>query len=107
MLRSFMLISGRGGIVLLRKVLTKTLNQPRLIAGLITALCKRSAGAIALPVSYMQLDNVAITVVESRAEDSEPGAEYLRCVAFHDPSDVRRSPLHSTCSSLSEPLYPF
>jgi hypothetical protein len=84
MLRSFMIISGKSGIVLFRKVFVKSLAQPRMIAGLVTALCNFSADALALPIAYMQLSTTAITVV---SQPSTPSADHLRCVAFHDVDD--------------------
>lgn len=90
MLHNFLIISGRGGIVLFRKSLTKALNQPRLVAGLLTALCKHSTKSIGLPVSYLELEQFAITVVEDSAAHADGDAEYLRCVAFHDTEDVRK-----------------
>lgn len=85
MLHNLLIISGRGGIVLFRKSLTKSLNQARLVAGLLSALCKKATESIGLPVSYMELEHFAITVVEDSAPQE---AEYLRCVAFHDVEDV-------------------
>lgn len=88
MLHSFMIISGRGGIVLYRKVLTKTLNQPRLIAGLVTALCEFSTGSIGLPVAHIDLEKFTITVVEIPVDELDAEREYLRAVLFHDTDDV-------------------
>lgn len=85
MLRSFMIISGRGGIVLFRKVFVKAVGQPRLLGGLVTALCDFSAGAIGVPVAYMELEHVAITIVEQAAV--ETSSDHLRCVTFHDAED--------------------
>lgn len=87
MLHSFMIISGRGGIVLYRKVLTKTLQQPRLIAGLVTALCEFSSRSIGLPVAHIELENATITVVEIPVDSLETDREYLRAVLFHDTED--------------------
>lgn len=89
MLHSFLIISGRGGIVLFRKSLTKNLVQPGLIAGLLTALCKASTRSIGSPVAYLELERFAITVVDDSAARTEADAEYLRCVTFHDVCDVR------------------
>lgn len=88
MLHSFMIISGRGGIVLYRKVLTKTLLQPRLIAGLVTALCEFSIGSLGQPVAHIELDKAAVTVVELPVDLLEKGREYLRAVLFHDTDDT-------------------
>jgi hypothetical protein len=85
MLRSFMIISGRGGIVLYRKVFTKSVNQPRMIAGLVTALCEYASGNIGLPIAYMELEQVAITAVEQPGANSR--LDHLRCVVFHDVAD--------------------
>lgn len=88
MLHSFMIISGRGGIVLYRKVLTKALHQPRLIAGLVTALCEFSNGSIGVPAAHIELENATITVVEIPVDHVEAGHEYLRAVLFHDTGDA-------------------
>lgn len=90
MLHSFMITSGRGGIVLYRKTLTKVLNQPRLIAGLVTALCDFSVGStVGLPVSTIELENFSVSVVELPADDAQAERNVLRIVLFHDSSDVR------------------
>lgn len=83
-----MIISGRGGIVLYRKVLTKALHQPRLIAGLVTALCEFSSGSIGIPAAHIELENATITVVEIPVGHVEAGSEYLRAVLFHDTEDA-------------------
>lgn len=79
-----MIISGKSGIVLFRKVFVKSLAQPRLIAGLVTALCNFSQDALLVPIAYMELTSIAITVVSQPASESQ---DALRCVAFHDPDD--------------------
>jgi hypothetical protein len=71
--------------VLHRRVFTKSVSQPRMIAGLVTALCEYSAGAIGLPVAYMELEQVAITVVEQPRANSR--MDHLRCVVFQDVAD--------------------
>lgn len=88
MLHSFMIISGRGGIVLYRKVLTKSVNQPRLIAGLVSALCKFSTGSVGLPITTIELDLFTISIVELPVDDLSGESDYLRAVLFHDTSDV-------------------
>eukprot|EP00177_Eucheuma_denticulatum_P007824 GFKZ01014239.1.p1 GENE.GFKZ01014239.1~~GFKZ01014239.1.p1 ORF type:complete len:270 (-),score=35.18 GFKZ01014239.1:1063-1872(-) len=87
MLHSFMIISGRGGIVLYRKVLTKTLQQPRLIAGLVAALCEFSINSLGQPAANIELENATITIVELPVDPLEKGREYLRAVLFHDTDD--------------------
>ena len=91
MLHSFMIISGRGGIVLFRKVLTKSINQPRLIAGLVTALCEFSVGSVAMPVATIELELFTISIVELPVDNRSEDGEYLRAVLFHDTHDVRWS----------------
>lgn len=89
MLHSFMILSGRGGIVLFRKNFTKALNQPRLIAGLVTALCEFSIGSgVGLPVSTIDLDNFSVSVVEIPVDDLEQSRGYLRAIVFYDCEDV-------------------
>lgn len=89
MLHNLLIISGRGSIVLFRKSFTKSLNQaPNLVAGLLTAVVKLSTKTFGLPVSYLELDNFAISVLEdSTGEDGEK--QVLRCILFHDVDDVR------------------
>lgn len=90
MLHSFMITSGRNGILLYRKIFTKALNQSRLIAGLVTALCNFSlSSGVGLPVSTIQLDHVSVAIVETPADDNDPNQQHLRAVLFHDPADVR------------------
>lgn len=87
-----MITSGRGAIVLYRKTFTKALNHPRLIAGLVTALCEFSVGSgVGLPVNTIELDQFTVTVVEMPADDLESQRDCLRAVLFHDTSDVRFS----------------
>lgn len=93
MLHSFLIISGRGGIVLYRKVFTKSLNQPRLVAGLITALCEFAVRSVGQPASTIELENFSISVVEMPVDPLEKDGEYLRAVLFHDTNDVR----HTNC----------
>lgn len=82
MFRSFMIITANSGIVLFRKSFSKSLAQPRMLAGLVTALCNFSTDALAQPVAYIALDTSALSVVSQ-----PPSAAALRCVAFHDASD--------------------
>jgi hypothetical protein len=84
MLRSFMIISGKSGIVLFRKVFVKSHAQPRLLGGLVTALCNYSSDALQVPIAYMELTTIAITVI---SQPLTPAQDQLRCVAFHDTSD--------------------
>jgi hypothetical protein len=113
MLRSFMIISGRGGIVLYRKDFAVSLAQPRMIAGLVTALCDFSAAAVGLPVAHIRLDLVAITVVDSPSPAGTADGEdsRLRCAVFHDPSDgelfgrlVASDLLHAFMDAYAAPL---
>lgn len=88
MLHSFMITSGRNGILLYRKIFSKALNQSRLIAGLVTALCNFSlSSGVGLPVSTIQLDYVSVAIVETPADD-DPDQQHLRAVLFYDPTDV-------------------
>lgn len=76
--------------MLFRKALTKSLTQPpNLVAGLITAVIKLSTKSVGLPVSYLELEQFAISVVEDSAANAEGEAQVLRCVCFHDVEDVR------------------
>lgn len=84
MLRSFMLISGKSGIVLFRKSFAKSLPNPRMIAGLVTALCNFSTDALSQPIAYMELSTSAITII---SQPPHPTSDHLRCVAFHDIHD--------------------
>lgn len=79
-----MIISGKSGIVLFRKVFVKSHAQPRLIAGLVTALCNFSCDALLVPIAYMELTSIAITVVSQPPTSAQ---DQLRCVAFHDTDD--------------------
>ncbi|CDF37914.1 unnamed protein product [Chondrus crispus] len=88
MLHSFMIISGRGGLVLYRKVFTRAPNQPRLIAGLVTALGEFSVRSIGIPITHIELENVTITALEIPIGNDEAGSEHLRAVLFHDTGDA-------------------
>lgn len=109
MLHNFMITSGRGAIVLYRKQFTKALKNPRLIAGLVTALCDFSIGSgVGLPVNIIELDEFTVTVVEMADDDVEDDRDCFRAVLFHDNSDVRaavdssaKHPLFQNCSILT------
>lgn len=89
-----MIISGRSSIVLYRKILTRSLPQPRLIAGLVTALCEFSVGSIGLPITTIELDNMNISVVEIPVDELRVDGEYLRAVVVHDTCDVSQGKLY-------------
>lgn len=86
-------MSGLGGIVLFRRTFTKVVNQPRLVAGVVAALCVKTRSGVGVPINTIELETFTVTVVElalnDNAENNE--SEFLRAVLFHDTSDV--SPL--------------
>lgn len=86
-----MIVSGRGGIVLYRKTFAKEVNQPRLIAGLIAALCEFSVGSeVGVPVNTIELENFTVSVVEVAVNElEEDDRDCLRAILFHDTCDVR------------------
>lgn len=88
MLHSVMITTGRGGIVLYRRSISKPLNQPRMIAGLVTAMCEFSMGAISLPVATVELESTCLSLVELPVDDLHRDKEFLRAVVLHDSSDV-------------------
>lgn len=91
--------------MLYRKTFTKALIHPRLIAGLVTALCDFSVGSgdsgVGLPVNTIELEQFSVTIVELPADDLEDQRDYLRAVLFHDTSDVRFFVCVSLVHSLS------
>lgn len=87
MLHSLMIISGRGGIVLFRKVFTKSLQQPRLIAGLVTALCEFSTNSLGQPAAHIELETTTVTIIEQPVDILDSSGETLRAVVFHDTED--------------------
>lgn len=60
-----------------------------MIAGLVTAMCEFSMGAISLPVATVELEDTCLSLVELPVDDLHRDKEFLRAVVFHDSSDVR------------------
>eukprot|EP00033_Pygsuia_biforma_P001804 GCRY01002016.1.p1 GENE.GCRY01002016.1~~GCRY01002016.1.p1 ORF type:complete len:243 (+),score=14.01 GCRY01002016.1:242-970(+) len=77
MIRNLLLIS-KSGLVLFSKEITATINQPRLTGSLITAIIDFSLRCVGIPVSYIELENVAVSIVPS---------EKVICALFHDAED--------------------
>ncbi|PXF43350.1 hypothetical protein BWQ96_06913 [Gracilariopsis chorda] len=58
-----------------------------MIAGLVTAMCEFSMGAISLPVATVELEDTCLSLVELPVDDLHRDKEFLRAVVFHDSSD--------------------
>lgn len=83
MIRNFMIISARGGIVLYRAVLTAGLpTPPRLVGGLLTALAEYAARSVGgnppFALSHVVLGSFSLTLASHRS---------LLCAVFHDSTD--------------------
>lgn len=83
MIRNFMIISARGGIVLYRAVLTAGLpTPPRLVGGLLTALAEYAARSVGgtppFALSHVVLGAFSLTLAAHRS---------LLCAVFHDSAD--------------------
>ncbi len=79
MLRNVLLISS-SGIVLFSKEFIKAVSQPGLIGGLVMAMLDFSSQRVGVPVSYIALSTVGVSVqthVHAR----------VTCALFHDLSD--------------------
>jgi len=79
MLRNLLLISS-SGIVLYSKEFIKAVAKPGLIGGLITAMLDFSEQRTGLPVSYIELATVGVSVVRDK------GAR-VTCALFYDRED--------------------
>ncbi|DAZ98397.1 TPA: hypothetical protein N0F65_000111, partial [Lagenidium giganteum] len=79
MLRN-VLIMAASGIVLFSKEYVNTIAQPRLVGSLVTAMLEFSAKTTGNPVSYIELSNVAVTVVSNESHK-------VFCAMFHDTND--------------------
>mmetsp|Transcript_9224 Transcript_9224/g.15163 ORF Transcript_9224/g.15163 Transcript_9224/m.15163 type:complete len:248 (-) Transcript_9224:386-1129(-) len=80
MLRNLLIISA-SGLVLFSKEFVNAISQSRLVGSLIAAMLEFSAqNTGGLPVSYIELSNVAVSIVT--AEESKAS-----CALFHDVED--------------------
>ncbi|GJD08124.1 hypothetical protein Gasu2_24310 [Galdieria sulphuraria] len=81
------LITSSSGLVLYSKEFTTSLAQPRLVGSLLTALVEFSKKNVSLPVSYIELDNLSVSVSESTRIicavffDSEDGSHFGKLVS--------------------------
>jgi len=81
MLHSILIIAA-SGIVLFHKEFVNAERKAKQIGGIITALLKFSTQRTGLPVAYIELDNVGVSIAtsgESRVT--------CTCAVFHDPAD--------------------
>lgn len=91
MLHNLMIMSGKGGIVLYRKIFTKVVHQPRIIAALVGAMSEFAAKSdVGVPINTIELDAFTISVVEIPMNDTmeDNARNCLRAVLFYDTADV-------------------
>ena len=79
MLKNIIIVSF-SGLVLFSKEFNTAVAQPRLIGSLLTAMMEFSSKIAGMPVSYIELKNVASTIVASDACN-------VYCALFHDTAD--------------------
>jgi hypothetical protein len=77
MLKNIIVVSS-SGLVLFSKEYETSVSQPRLIGSLLTAITEFSKNVAGMPVSYIQLKGVAVTIVATFD---------ISCAIFHDPTD--------------------
>jgi len=74
------LITSSSGLVLYSREFTSSLAQPRLVGSLLTALVEFSKKNVSLPVSYIELEKVAVAVSVSESTR-------IICAVFFDSED--------------------
>ena len=80
MLRNVLIIATTSGLPLFSKEFLNAVAQPRLIGSLLTAIMEWAVRTTGMPVTYIELSNVAVTIVK----DETAG---ICCALFHDRSD--------------------
>ena len=80
MLRNVLIIATTSGLPLFSKEFLNAVAQPRLIGSLLTAMMEWAVRTTGMPVTYIELSNVAVTIVK----DETAG---ICCALFHDRSD--------------------
>ena len=77
MLKNILVVSS-SGLVLFSKEYETSVSQPRLIGSLLTAIAEFSKNVAGMPVSYIQLKGVAVTIVATFD---------ISCAIFHSADD--------------------
>eukprot|EP00944_MAST-04C_sp_MAST-4C-sp1_P007242 g7242.t1 len=77
MLKNILIVSS-SGLVLFSKEYESSVDQPRLVGSLLTAIKEFSKNVAGMPVSYIQMKGVAVTIVSSYD---------ILCAIFHDGDD--------------------
>jgi hypothetical protein len=80
MLRNVLLIATTSGLPLFSQEFLNGVAQPRLVGSLLTIMMELSIRTTGLPVSYIELANVAVTMVKDETVQ-------VCCALFHDCSD--------------------
>ncbi|CAM9195508.1 unnamed protein product [Choristocarpus tenellus] len=106
------LIMASSGLVLFSKEFVNSLSQPRMVGSLLTAMLEFSVLTAGMQVSYVELTNVAVTLVANDKNkifcalfhDREDGATFGRLIAsevLNSFSEVYASDLANAASSLN------
>ena len=80
MLRNVLLIATTSGLPLFSKEFLNAVSQPRLIGSLLTAMMEWAVRTTGMPVTYIELTNVAVTIVKDEVVK-------VCCALFHDRTD--------------------
>lgn len=80
MLRNVLLIATTSGLPLFSKEFLNSVAQPRLVGSLLTAMMVLAVRTTGMPVTYIELSNVAVTLVRDEVVK-------VCCVLLHDRSD--------------------
>ena len=80
MLRNIIIIGSSSGLVLFSKAFSNGISQPRLVGSLITAIIEFGQQTTGMGVCYIELTNVAITMVAN--DDAK-----VVCALFYDRDD--------------------
>eukprot|EP00622_Pseudochattonella_farcimen_P005465 FR741088.1.p1 GENE.FR741088.1~~FR741088.1.p1 ORF type:complete len:254 (+),score=12.48 FR741088.1:107-868(+) len=80
MLRNVLILSTTSGLPLFSKEFLNAVAQPRLIGSLLTAMMEWAVRTVGMPVTYIELSNVAVTIVRDEVAK-------VCCALFHDRSD--------------------
>ena len=80
MLRNVLLIATTSGLPLFSQEFLNSVAQPRLVGSLLTIMMELAIRTTSLPATYIELANVAVTIVRDETVQ-------VCCALFHDRSD--------------------
>ena len=85
MLRNVLLIATTSGLPLFSKEFLNAVSQPRLIGSLLTAMMEWAVRTTGMPVTYIELTNVAVTIVKDEVVWTVEGGQLKLELTKADP----------------------